>query len=80
MPKKKRNKKNQLARKERARTKKETEIQQMIEFLEKTWNNKVQYTCLECLKTAYESVKQNKNGYVTDEELIESSHHTLRHK
>ena len=52
----------------------------MIEFLEKTWNNKVQYTCLECLKTAYESVKQNKNGYITDEDLMESSNYTLRYK
>ena len=52
----------------------------MIDFLEKTWKNKVKYTCLECLKTAYDSVKNNKNGYVTDDELIESSCNTLRHK
>lgn len=73
-------KKKVSTKKERARKRKEIKLQQMIDFLEKTWNNKVQYTCLECLKTAYESVKQNKNGYVTDEELIESSGHTLRHK
>ena len=45
-------------KKERARKRKELEIQHMVHFLENTWNNKVQYTCLECLKTAYESVKQ----------------------
>ena len=67
-------------KKERARKRKELEIQRMVHFLENTWNNKVQYTCLECLKTAYESVKQNKNGYITDEELMESSNHTLRYK
>lgn len=67
-------------KKERARKRKELEIQHMVHFLENTWNNKVQYTCLECLKTAYESVKQNKNGYITDEELMESSNHTLRYK
>ena len=77
MPKKKR---NTTTKKERARKRKEMEIQQMIEFLEKTWNNKVHYTCLECLKTAYESVKQNMNGYITDEELMESSGNTLRYK
>lgn len=79
MPKKKK-KKNSEAKKEKAQKKKEAEIQQMIDFLEKKWNNKVNYTCLECLKTAYESVKENKNGYVTDDELIESSHNILRHK
>ena len=78
MPKKKR--KNTTTKKERARKRKELNIQHMIEFLEKTWNNKVQFTCLECLKTAYESVKQNKNGYITDEDLMESSNYTLRYK
>jgi hypothetical protein len=77
MPKKKR---KNSTKKERARKRKELEIQQMIEFLENTWNTQVHYTCLECLKTAYESVKQNKNGYITDEELMKASCHTLKYK
>jgi hypothetical protein len=52
----------------------------MIKILEQKWSNKVNYTCCHCLKEAYESVINEKNGYVTDEELIKSSNNTLKHK
>ena len=52
----------------------------MIEFLENKWKNKVCYTCESCLEIAYTSELSNTTGYVTDEELIESSNNKLQHK
>ena len=52
----------------------------MIEFLENKWKNKVCYTCESCLEIAYTSELSNTTGYVTDDELIESSNNKLQHK
>lgn len=53
---------------------------EMLEFLEKKWKRKVKYTCKHCLDTAYNATLNNERGYITDEDLIESSNHTLKHK
>jgi hypothetical protein len=52
----------------------------MREFLEKKWNNTINYKCVHCLQEAYESELNNTQGYVTDEELIISSNNKLKHK
>ena len=52
----------------------------MCSFLEKKWNNTVHFSCEHCLKEAYDSELNNTQGYVTDEELIESSNNKLKHK
>lgn len=52
----------------------------MCSFLGKKWNNAVNFSCGHCLKEAYESELNNVQGYVTDEELIESSNYKLKHK
>ncbi len=80
MPKKKANSKRRAKAKINKKLKVNKEHELMIETLESAWKTKVKYTCLECLKTAYMSVKNNTNGYITDEELIKSSNNTLKHK
>jgi hypothetical protein len=60
--------------------KKDEELKEMLIFLEKKYKREIKYSCFECLKTTYNSEKNNFNGYVTDEELIESSNYKLRHK
>jgi DNA-binding HxlR family transcriptional regulator len=60
--------------------KKEDEKNNMINYLENKWKNKVLYSCEECLKTAYFSELEDMRGYVSDEELILSSKNKLRHK
>ena len=60
--------------------KKEKELKLMIETLESAWKTEIKYTCIECLKTAYLSVKNNTNGYITDDDLMESSNNTLKYK
>ncbi len=50
------------------------------EKLEKLFKRPVKYSCDSCLQVAYESIRDGRNGYVTDEELIESSNNRLRHK
>ena len=62
--------------KERENTNK---INNAVTILEKKWNNKVCYTCEHCLMNAYNSVVNNTSGYVTDDDLIISSNHTLKH-
>ncbi len=52
----------------------------MLTFLENKWNNKVCYTCECCLQEAYLSEVNNKDGYVTDEELVKSSNNKLKYK
>ena len=52
----------------------------MCSFLEKKWKNVVHFSCGHCLKEAYESEVNDCQGYVTDEELIESSNYKLQHK
>ena len=52
----------------------------MCEFLEKKWNNKVNFTCNNCVIEAYNHELNDTQGYVTDEELIKSSNNKLKHK
>lgn len=56
------------------------EIEAMVATLSARWRNPVKYSCTSCLREAYSSVVSGRNGYVTDDDLIESSRHTLRHK
>jgi hypothetical protein len=55
-----------------------TEITHMCEYLEKKWKTTVMFQCNHCLKEAYESVIQDVQGYVTDEELLQSSLQTKK--
>ncbi len=73
-------KKTKASRQEKKRENQEKELLGMIETLEREWKRPVKYSCVNCLRDAYDSVIAKRNGYVTDEELIESSNHTLRHK
>ncbi len=50
------------------------------EKLEGMFKRPVKCSCESCLQVAYESLRDGRNGYVTDEELIESSGSRLRHK
>lgn len=50
------------------------------EKLEQLFKRPVKYSCDSCLQVAYESIRDGRNGYVTDEELIESSNNRLKHK
>lgn len=43
--------------------------------LEKRWKTSISYSCKHCLKEAFEN-----HGYVSDDELIESSKGRLKHK
>lgn len=55
----------------------------MIKFLEEKYQREIKYSCVHCLKIAYDFEKYGtkvSNGYVTDEELIESSNRKLIHK
>lgn len=67
-------------KKERAIRENADKIKNMVKFLEEKWKNKICYTCERCLKEAYSSEVNNITGYVTDEELIESSKNKLLHK
>jgi len=55
-------------------------LQKKIIYLQNKWNNKVNYTCSHCLDAAFVSVVENISGYITDEDLIQSSGNTLLHK
>ncbi len=52
----------------------------MCNVLENKWGNPVKYNCANCLEEAYQAVLNDVQGYVTDEELIESSGGMLRNK
>ncbi len=67
-------------KKEKTIKEKSENLSKMIVFLEKKWNNKVCYTCECCLQEAYLSEVNNKDGYVTDEELVLSSNNKLKYK
>lgn len=54
--------------------------QLMVNFLKNKWTNDVTFSCSHCLEEAYNSILNNEIGYVTDEELINSSNKTLQHK
>lgn len=66
--------------KHKKKVKLETDINEMVILLESIWKRKVTYTCVHCLREAYNSVINNTKGYVTDEDLIESSNNMLKHK
>jgi hypothetical protein len=55
-------------------------LQDKISYLEKKWKRKVKYSCHHCLDVAFVSVVENISGYITDEELIQSSGNTLHNK
>lgn len=52
----------------------------MCNFLEKKYSNTINYKCVHCLQEAYNSVINDTQGYVTDDELIISSNNTLKSK
>ena len=67
-------------KKKRKKAKKEAELDAIISFLESRYKRKIKYTCIHCLKHAYRCEKEDiKNGYVTDDDLIESSNYKLKH-
>ena len=55
-------------------------LNDMITFLEEKYKRTVKYSCVHCLKTAYESEINGITGYVTDDELVESSNNKLKYK
>tara|TARA_Y100000992_G_C20892332_1_gene316961 strand:+ start:272 stop:502 length:231 start_codon:yes stop_codon:yes gene_type:complete len=55
-------------------------LNDMITFLEEKYQRTVKYSCVHCLKTAYESEINGITGYVTDDELVESSNNKLKYK
>jgi len=60
--------------------KKEEELDEIIRFLENRYKRKIKYTCLVCLQHAYKCEKEGRiNGYVSDDDLIESSNNKLKH-
>lgn len=68
MPKQKRL--TQEQRQKKRKDKEQKQLQLMIDTLEKTWKQKVNYTCIHCLKIAYNSVVIGTKGCVTDEENL----------
>ena len=48
--------------------------------LEGAFGKSVTYSCAHCLKEAHDAVVAGKNGYVTDNELIDASGGRLKHK
>lgn len=58
-------------------------VNNMCVFLKEKWKideiDDVKFTCNHCLKIAYDSELNDINGYVTDDDLIESSNNRLRH-
>ena len=70
----KKNKKQKEAEQEKEK------IVEMIQYLQEKYKTEIKYSCLECLKVAYNSEKNGTRGYVTDDELIECSNYKLFHK
>lgn len=66
-------------KKEKTIKEKSENLNKMLTFLENKWGNKVCYSCECCLEEAYLS-EVNKDGYVTDEELVLSSNNKLQYK
>lgn len=71
---------NRQIKKQKNNVKINIKVNDMHNFLEKKWNNTVNYTCIHCLEEAYNNELNNEQGYVTDEELIKSSKNKLKHK
>lgn len=55
-------------------------LNDMVTFLQEKYKRTVKYSCVHCLKTAYESEINGITGYVTDDELVESSNNKLKYK
>jgi hypothetical protein len=54
---------------------------QMVLTLENKLGNKINYTCEHCLKTAYNIITGcENNGYITDDELLESTNNVFKRK
>ncbi len=71
---------NRQIKKQKQNNTDKIEFNKMRDFLEKKWNNTIKYSCGHCLRDAYESELNDKQGYVTDEELIISSNNKLKPK
>ena len=54
-------------------------LNDMVIFLEEKYKRPVKYSCVHCLKSAYESEINGITGYVTDDELVESSNNKLKY-
>lgn len=67
-------------KKAKRRETEDQECKKMVAYLENKWKHTVKYNCVHCLKEAYLSELHQVNGYVTDDDLIESSSNKLRHK
>jgi hypothetical protein len=50
------------------------------EKLEQIFKRPIKSKCDSCLQVAYESIRDGRTGYVTDEELISASGNRLKHK
>lgn len=48
------------------------EEEKWVDYLEDKWKTKINYTCRHCLQEAYLSEINDVNGYVTDDEILES--------
>lgn len=48
--------------------------------LGKIFKKPVHSKCDTCLQVAYEAIRDGRNGYITDEELLEASNGRLKHK
>ncbi len=66
--------------KQRIRNNKTNSTQNMVAYLSEKWKNKVTWSCDCCLQEAYNCEMNETQGYVTDEELINSSNHKLKPK
>ena len=58
----------------------EKQLHTICVFLGNKWKHPVVYKCIHCLREAYQSVLNDTQGYVTDDELIASSNNTLKRK
>jgi|688.fasta_scaffold888281_2 hypothetical protein len=52
----------------------------MVECLENKWKTTIKYNCENCVRTAYKNIFNGTNGYISDEDLINSSNNHLKTK
>ncbi len=55
-------------------------IAQVCLYLEAKWKTEIAYSCESCLEHAYYCVIQNRDGYVTDEDLAATSRRHMKLK
>ena len=67
-------------KKQQQKDNEQKELKKMVECLENKWKTTIQYNCENCVKTAYENTFNGTNGYISDEELINSSNNNLKSK